>query len=166
MYFGEDHSFQAPSDRIFICSECPSWKILKYVKRLMVVLIIQSWRNALCFDVNIQNVSLVHSSAWASSWTNKTVNLFSLCACINLWDMPLSCCGFAYFITMVQGAPASVLQLCHCPLLSLFTSYQGSLRCGPKLFSFPLITLHFCLHHSCMKLAISWFSGTYRVVIL
>lgn len=70
---------------------------------------------ALYFDVNIWNVNPVYGSAWVSSDTNKTVNPLSLCVHINLRDMPLPCCGFFYVIAKLQGAPATVLQLCHCP---------------------------------------------------
>lgn len=42
--------------------------------------------NALYFDVNIWNVKPVYSSAWVSSDTNKTVNPFSLCVCILIWE--------------------------------------------------------------------------------
>ena len=139
--------------------------MLAYFKRLMIVPVTLDGKNALCFDVNIQNVNRVHSSVRVSSRTNRTANLFSVHASINLWDIPLPCCGFVYFITMVRWLPATVLHFCHFLKLSLFTPYQWSLRCNTKLFSFLLITLHFCLHHSCMKLAISLFSGTDRGVI-
>lgn len=41
-------------------------------------------------------------------------------------------------------------------------AFFHSLRCDNKLFSILLIKQHFCLLHSCMKLAIRWFSGTDR----
>lgn len=90
----------------------------------------------LCFDVNIWNVNSVYSSAWVSSNTNKTVNPFSLCVCELIRDMPLPCCGFVSVIIRLQGVAATVLQLCHCPYLSLFTSYQRSMRCDTRIFFF------------------------------
>lgn len=122
-----------------------------------------------CLDVNIWNATPDRGSEWVSSDTNRTVNPFSflllrgcVCACANRRDMPLPCCEFVYFIADTQGAPATVLKRRRCPQSSSLASYRGSLRCDTKLLSLPLITLHLCLHHSCMKLAIRWFPGTDR----
>lgn len=94
-YFEEEHPFKVPSTAFcFVLGPLP--ETVDICKETNGCTSHPGRHSAFCFDVNIWNVSPVHSSAWESSNTNKTVSPFSLCegVCINLKDMPLPSCEF------------------------------------------------------------------------